>query len=127
MPDIDGDGIPDPLEIAPCVIGVDDRQTDSDGDGFSNAAEYAAATDPLDSRSRPQITQMTATGAGATAVTLYFSTAPGLHYCADFTDSLIGGIWTLVPGSERTGDGAQQSVADSADSTARFYRLRTWR
>lgn len=129
MPDIDGDGIPDPLESAPYVVGVDDRQIDSDGDGFSNAAEYAAGTDPLDSRSRPQIAQMTAASAGSavTAVTLYFPTVAGLHYFADFTDSLPGGIWTLVPGSERTGDGAQQSVSDTTASPARFYRLQTWR
>ena len=129
LPDIDGDGIPDLLETAPCVVGVDDRQIDSDGDGFSNAAEYAAETDPLDSRSRPQIAQMTAASAGSavTAVTLYFPTVAGLHYFADFTDSLPGGIWTLVPGSERLGDGAQQSVSDAAASPARFYRLQTWR
>ena len=129
MPDIDGDSIPDPLESPPSVVGVDDRQIDSDGDGFSDAAEYAADTDPLDARSHLQITQMTADSAGsvATAVTLHFSTVAGLHYFVDFTDSLPGGIWTLVPSSERLGDGAQQSITDTTDSIARFYRLQTWR
>ena len=129
MPDLDGDGIPDPLESPPSVVGVDDRQIDSDGDGFSNASEYIAETDPLDSRSRPQITQMTAASisSSTTAVTLEFSTVPGLQYFVDFTVDLSGGIWTLVPGSERIGDGTQQAVTDETDSQSRFYRLRIWR
>ena len=129
MEDTDGDDIPDPLESAPYVIGVDDREIDSDGDGFSNTAEYAADTDPLDALSRPQIAQMTAASADSvvTDLTLYFFTVAGLHYSVEFTDSLIGGIWTLVPGPARIGDGAQQSVSDFTDSKSRFYRLQTWR
>ena len=128
MPDLDGDGIPDPLESAPCAVGTDDRLIDSDGDGFSNASEYFAGTNPLDGNSRPRVTPLSAPGggAGATAVTLNFPTVAGWHYAVDFTDSLAGGIWTLVQGSERTGNGAQQSVAETAASPARFYRLLAW-
>jgi hypothetical protein len=51
--DWDDDGIPDSKEggIAPYVVGVDDRRLDSDEDGFSNAAEYLAGTNPLDAAS----------------------------------------------------------------------------
>ncbi len=127
MPDIDGDGIPDPLEDAPYVVGVDDRQVDSDGDGSSNSAEFAADTDPLDRNSRLELAPLAGPGAGGIAVTLSFSTVAGLHYAVDFTDALAGGIWTLVPGSERIGDGTLQSVVETAASAARYYRLLGWR
>ncbi len=126
MADLDGDGIPDLLESAPLTVGVDDRQIDSDGDGFSNAAEYIAETDPLDSQSRLEITRISIADTGSTGatVTLDFPTIFGPHYFVDFTDDLSGGIWTLLPGSQRTGDGTMQSVTDTAPSLARFFRLR---
>ncbi len=121
--DTDGDGIPDPQESPPSVVGVDDRQADSDGDGLSNAAEFHAGTDPLDSHSRPQVTA-TSAGFPGTTVSLFFPTVAGRKYALDFTDSLTGGIWTLVPGSARTGDGTLQTVLDTSSSAARFFRLR---
>ena len=124
--DTDGDGIPDAQESLPYVVGVDDRLADSDGDGFSNAAEFHAGTAPLDSHSRPQIVQVAAAVANPseTTVTLDFSTVAGRKYALDFTDSFEGGIWTLVPGSARTGDGTVQSVSHTASTPARFFRLR---
>jgi len=129
MPDLDGDGIPDPLEAPPNAAGSDDRQTDSDGDGLSNANEYLAGTNPLDANSRLQLTPLPAPGgaAGQTALTLNFPTIAGWLYAVDFTDSLPGAIWTLLPGSERTGDGAPQAVSNIPASPARFYRLHAWR
>ena len=44
LADSDGDGIPDLLEIAPYVVGVDDRQTDSDGDGAQQSVSDATAS-----------------------------------------------------------------------------------
>ena len=128
-PDPDCDGIPDPQEDTPYGVGADDRHIDSDGDGSSNASEYVAGTGPLDANSRLKVTPLTAPvgGAAATAVTLSFPSVAGLNYAVDFTDSLDGGIWTLVPGSERTGDGTQLSVTDESGSPTRFYRLHAWR
>src|SRR5206468_3960909 len=113
---------------APLIVGVDDRGVDSDHDGFSNAAEWAAGTNPAASQSRLRFTQVSAaSGApGETTVTLSFPTVGGRNYFVDYTDSIPGGIWTLLPGSDRIGDDSVQSVSDTTDSTARFFRLQTW-
>ncbi|MDB6152695.1 MAG: uncharacterized protein JWL90_1148 [Chthoniobacteraceae bacterium] len=57
-PDSDGDGIPDAKEggTTPYVVGVDDRTIDTDKDGVSNAAEYAAGTDPRVAPTTPPVT-----------------------------------------------------------------------
>lgn len=129
LADTDGDGIPDSQEVSPYVVGVDDRLIDSDRDGVSNAAEYAAATNPFDSRSLLQFAQATLTSAGGSAatVTLWFQTVAGRKYYVDYTEFLDGDVWTLVPGSNRAGDGTLQSVTDTSNSMARFYRLRVSR
>ena len=126
--DTDGDGIADSLESPPYVVGVDDRQIDSDGDGFANAAEFFAGTNPLDSRSHPQFSQVAGTHAAnsTTIISLSFPTIVGRHYVVDFSDSLADGLWTLVPGSARTGDGTQQTISDTSTAAARFFRLRVW-
>ena len=52
--DADGDGLPDDWETK---YGLDvtqnDADADKDGDGFTNAEEYAAGTDPSDKNSHP--------------------------------------------------------------------------
>lgn len=128
-PDLDEDGIPDPLENGPCIAGIDDRQIDSDHDGFSNAAEYLAGTDPLDSQSFPKISALTWSKSDfiGTEFRLVFPSVAGRRYFVDFTDDLAGGIWTLVPESDRTGDGAMQIVADTSVSPSRFFRVRVWK
>lgn len=127
--DTDGDGIPDSQETPPFTLGVDDRAVDSDHDGFSNAAEWVAGTNPASSPSFLQFSQLSANPGtpGGTAVTLLFPTVVGRNYYVDFTDSILGGIWTALPGSIRIGDGTAQSVTDTTDSPARCYRLQAWR
>ncbi|MCE9609384.1 MAG: hypothetical protein K8R23_04060 [Chthoniobacter sp.] len=125
--DTDLDGIPDAQETAPFIVGLDDRLRDADGDGFSNAAELAAGTDPLASLSRPRFTQLTTTqSAAGTTSTLTFPTTAARRYAVDFTDSLPVGIWTLLPGSLRLGDGTPQTLTDTTLSPTRLYRLRVW-
>lgn len=125
--DTDLDGVPDAQETAPCIVGLDDRQRDADGDGFSNAAEIAAGTDPLASPSRPRFSQLTtAPAAAGTTLTLTFPTIAARRYAVDFTDSLPGGIWTLLPGSPRLGDGTPQTLSDTTAGPTRLYRLRVW-
>lgn len=51
--DTDSDGINDTWEMAWFGSLARDRRLDTDGDGFSDAAEYASQTDPLRWQSRP--------------------------------------------------------------------------
>jgi hypothetical protein len=122
-PDIDDDGIPDPLETPPFVVGIDDRLVDSDGDRMSNAAEYIAGTDPLASRSRFAIIQTSMVREEPLRVTLCFPTVAGREYFIDFSQTLPAEVWTLVPGSELIGDGNIQCRTNSvSEDGRRFYR-----
>ena len=123
-PDIDADGIADEFEAAPLVVGIDDRETNSDGDRNSNAAEFFVGTNPLDPSSDLRVTETSLTTVSAArAATVCFPTVPGRSYYLEFNRSLDRGLWTLVAGSESTGDGATHCVMDVPDGV-RFYRVR---
>ena len=100
--------------------------------GFSNAPAPTTPvlpdTNPPGGNSPPQISQFGAAreADSTTTFSLFFPSTAGRNYVVDFSDSLEGGIWTLVPGSARTGDGTFQSVSDTTPSLARFFRLRAW-
>lgn len=52
--DTDGDGLPDDWEKKYGLdVGKNDADEDKDGDGFTNAEEFAAGTDPSDKNSHP--------------------------------------------------------------------------
>ena len=52
--DSDGDGLPDDWETKYGLdVAQNDADADKDGDGFTNAEEYAAGTDPSDRNSHP--------------------------------------------------------------------------
>ena len=66
--------------------------TDFDGDGFPDAAEYLAGTNPLDANSRLRITQaVVPTGSH---LQLAFQSVPGRVYDLESTTNLFAPIWT---------------------------------
>lgn len=64
-PDADGDGLPDSWEVTHFTNTTSQNGTgDPDGDGFSNLAEFQAATDPMDPASLPAPTGKSGGGGG---------------------------------------------------------------
>jgi hypothetical protein len=92
-PDTDADGIPDPWErfYFPNLTTAT-AATDKDGDGSSEAAEYAAGTDPTDPSSKLKITAHTY-DPGFTQATLTWTIVPTRNYRIEFDTDLIG-LWT---------------------------------
>ncbi len=125
--DSDGNGLPDWWEIANFGhLGVDPF-ADADGDGFTNLQEYLLGTSPNNPASRLAIAQVTEIPNGANKdFQISFSTANGVTYRVEFSDSLDAGSWAQL-GSDVTGNGATATTTDAAAITLhprRFYRVR---
>jgi hypothetical protein len=83
--DTDNDGIDDRLEPAyGLVVGNDDSAVDSDGDGYTDAAELFSMTNPLDANDHLRILNIApSTGFDPSAnprVNVTLSAFPGLTY-----------------------------------------------
>jgi M6 family metalloprotease-like protein len=121
--DADGNrnGLPDDWETtyfaAPGVLPGDD----SDGDGFTNAEEFEAGTNPANPADAPGITAIQASG---TDVIVSFRTWPGKSYRVDRGDQPVGGTWLQV-GTTVPGTGEVLSVTDLGRVTDQkcFYRV----
>jgi hypothetical protein len=119
--DGDGNGLPDDWETtyfgAPGVLPGDD----SDGDGFTNAEEFAAGTNPANPADAPGITAIQPSG---TDVIVSFRTVPGKSYRVDRGDQPVSSTWSQV-GTTVPGTGEVLSVTDpgrGADQKC-FYRV----
>ncbi|RMH05151.1 MAG: M23 family metallopeptidase [Nitrospirae bacterium] len=90
MQDSDSDGLYDDAETAPLIVGQDDSQTDSDGDGASNVSEFYFATDPSSPDSRPvlHLSQN-----NSRAVTLRFDAPAGRRVFIQRASDLSAGEW----------------------------------
>ena len=91
-PDSDTDGIPDTWEqLRFGNLTAANDTTDSDGDGSSDAAEYAAGTLPLDSNSTLRITSHTYPSASQANLT--WTSVPNRLYRVEHDEDLAG-TWT---------------------------------
>ena len=90
--DADGDGLPDgwELQFAPNLT-VLNGAGDNDHDGFTNAEEFIADTNPLDPNSNLRLINMTK-AAPLSPVTLRWASSPGRVYRIRSSASLLG-IW----------------------------------
>jgi hypothetical protein len=93
---------------------------DADGDGQLNRAEWAAGTNPTDSRDRLQISGMRRSADGA--MVLSWQTHAGVRYRLVYSNDLLG--WHELSGSRRTGDGQIAEASDTDPPLSwRIYRV----
>ncbi|MEO7934138.1 MAG: S8 family serine peptidase [Chthoniobacterales bacterium] len=123
--DSDSDGMPNFWEAEQQLNSSDaaDAALDDDGDGFTNAQEFLAGTDPHNTESRPGISQFFADASG---FHIQFPTALDRFYKVEFTDDLTGSWQPLqseIPGTGATLDVIDPSTMDTL--TKRFYRVET--
>jgi hypothetical protein len=91
---------------------------DADGDGFTNAQEYALGTDPTDPGSRFEVTRISRDG---DETTVEWSSVSGKKYRLYASPSLSEPDWQPV-GSEQTAADNRTSETHVA-TTARFYKV----
>jgi hypothetical protein len=95
-----------------------DPNLDSDGDGMSNATEFAASTNPGDAASRLETTSAAHTPEG---FTIRWHAAYGVNYRVRWSGDLL--IWEDLV-SSYPGNGAEVEVNDpGAPAGGRFYRV----
>lgn len=94
---------------------------DPDGDGMTNASEYAAGTHPLDATSLLKVEKMEKQGGDAV---LTFRSVAGKRYRAESSDTLQEGSWTVLQ-DLIAGTGEMLSVTETNGllSAKRFYRV----
>ena len=94
---------------------------DPDGDGFTNAREFTASTDPQNGTSFFRINQVQQDGNN---IIVSFSTVPGRTYRLTRTTNLQSGSWTTVQGNiAGTGSIIQITDTNGAGQPRRFYQL----
>lgn len=117
-PDTDGDGIPDMWELQFGNLGLLDGAGDNDGDGFTNAEEFGADTNPLDALSLLRVTStVKPTSVSPTALT--WTSSPTRQYRIHGTlDLTLPIVWAevglgLIPAD--AGASTSRNIAPTAD------------
>ncbi len=118
-PDSDDDGMDDDWEVA--FFGGLSRNGggDFDQDGYTDAEEFRAGTNPGDNASVLRVLTLTRGTAGGPTTVLWAS-APGRTYRVEFKDDL-NGPWSEL-GMAST-FGSTGSITDAASAAKRFYRV----
>jgi hypothetical protein len=122
--DQDQDGIDDDWELDfglnPYLAG--DASVDLDQDGFSNAQEYLAGTNPADAGSYLALGNVSKAG-GNTEI--QFRTRANRTYSIEYTDSLEAAQWQLLTNIEGSAQDTEIAVPDPSSQAHRYYRLVT--
>ena len=113
---------PRPLSEHPCVVGIDDRLADADGDLFSNCAEWIAGKNPLLSTSRPTGTTITRASDGS--VLLHYPCEPGKLHQLEYSDDLQNWKPMGIPSTSALRSFTARFPAPTL-SSQRYYRLRS--
>jgi hypothetical protein len=119
--DWERDGIPDGEEggTTPFVVGVNDREVDSDADGQTNWLEYRGGSDPLSAASQFQI--KVESSPQSTHVQIQWYAKANRAYRLEYTEDLT--TWLPV-GSTWVGFGGIISAShEKGQAKQRFYRV----
>ncbi len=93
---------------------------DDDGDGFTEAQENLAGTNPLSAASRLGVTGVTRAG---TTTTITWSSVAGKTYRLETSTDLI--LWETVTGSDTVASGGSTSITvDTTTDPKRFFRIK---
>jgi alpha-galactosidase len=100
---------------------------DPDGDGWTNAQEFAAGTDP---NNRASVLKISQTLAGGNDMLVSFPTVAGKIYRLEYSGTLQSGSWNTVrangvPQDNINGTGSTVQITDTggAAQPKRFYRI----
>jgi uncharacterized protein (DUF1800 family) len=117
--DLNGNGIPDAFELSMGTFGLQGG-LDSDGDGFTDAQEAAAGTDPRDPKSHPWADLMRS----GNDLTLRWPQRLNKRHQVWQSTDLIN--WSPVIGTPASvGSELRQTFANALSSTKKFYRVCT--
>lgn len=121
--DADNDAMPDSWEYAHFgTIDGANAGTDDDGDGKSNADEYAANTDPHNRNSALKIDSVSKTFGNTATITLP-ATSPQRYYTLyKSTDLGMANPWTAIAGPSVGTDG-DLTLQDANAGIVGFYRV----
>jgi autotransporter-associated beta strand protein len=94
---------------------------DPDGDGMTNAQEYAAGTNPNSSASALKVSQIQPSGSD---IIVSFPSVTGKTYRVEWSSTLPSGSWTVVQsGIAGTGSTIQVTDTNAAAQPRRFYHV----